>query len=151
MGRPRRIWVVSATAAAGVIGGGLAAVAATGGADHQPASPPAPAKVADPAVTAEVAALRSRISTLLAEERRLHHTAARARHHLRLQAAAAQAAAQRAAQQSAVAATPQQPAPVRAAPVAAAPAPVATHTTSGASGAHRSGGDGEGEHEGHDD
>lgn len=147
MGRPRRIWVVSATAAAGVIGGGLAAVAATGGADHQPASPPAPAKVADPAVTAEVAALRSRITALLAEERRLQDTAARARHHLRLQAAATQ----RAAQQSAVAATPQQPAPVRAAPVAAAPAPVATHATSGASGAHRSGGDGEGEHEGHDD
>lgn len=146
MARPLRTWVVSATAAAGVIGAGVA-VAATGNGPSAPASP-APHTVADPAAAADVAQLRARVAELLAQEQRLRNKTDRARRHLNAQIAAGRAAAARSA---AVAAVPAA-APVRTTVVPArpAPAPVATHTTSGASGAHR-GGQGESEHEGHDD
>jgi hypothetical protein len=150
--KPRRTWVVSAAAAAGVIGGGIATAAATGGPDSSAPSALASTGITDPVADA-TSRLRTRVDQLLAEEQRLHHSAALARRHLRAQIAASRKATSEPTTLIRSQPTQDRPQPEPAASPAT-PAPVATHVSSGASGATSSrqhGDDGEGEREGSDD
>jgi hypothetical protein len=135
-----RTWLVSAAAATGVIGGGIAAGVAVNQANAHSTPPQATPTTVAGGRSVGAGMLQARVHQLLREEHALEHGVRAARHRLTQQISARN----RSLHATPVVAAPPSTATVTGstvpAPALVAPAPVTTHTVTGASGATAAGG-----------